>query len=124
MVEVASGVFGGSPAAPAVLGINDVLVWLGLQLGGELALLLQIVQVFEEQHPAGLLGVVQLAGAASVFPQYIVNGFEGLFEHLGRESLSVVPLIAAIAAGLCRQILPYLLRHVAALGGHAGLACG
>ena len=32
--------------------------------------------------PGGLLGLVQLAGAASIFVQDVIDVFEGLFEHV------------------------------------------
>lgn len=43
--------------------------------------MLQVVQVLEEEHPGGLLGVVQLGGAAGLFPEDIVDVLEGLLEH-------------------------------------------
>lgn len=39
------------------------------------------VEVFQEEQPRGLLGVVEFAGATGVFPEDVVNVFEGLFEH-------------------------------------------
>ena len=42
---------------------------------------LQGVELFQEEQPGGLLGVVQLAGAAGVFPEDVVDVFEGLFKH-------------------------------------------
>ena len=43
--------------------------------------LLQPVEVFQEQQPGGLLGVVQFGGAAGLFPEDVVDVFEGLFKH-------------------------------------------
>ncbi len=43
--------------------------------------LLQPVEVFQEQQPGGLLGVVELGGAAGFFPEDVVDVLEGLFEH-------------------------------------------
>jgi hypothetical protein len=40
-----------------------------------------VVDVFQEQQPRGLLGVVQLGGAASLLAKDVVDIAEGLFEH-------------------------------------------
>src|SRR3954466_14534804 len=53
--------------------------WLALKLRFKLALLLQVVEVFHEQHPRGLLGVVQLRRAAGL--QNIVDVLKRLFKH-------------------------------------------
>jgi len=45
--------------------------------------LFQIVEVFEEEKPGGLLGVVELGGASGLAAEDVVNVFEGLFEHRG-----------------------------------------
>jgi hypothetical protein len=63
--------------------VDDVLVLLALQLGLLLVGMLEIVEIFEEQNPGGLLGVVQLGGAAGLFPQDVVDVLEGLLEHGG-----------------------------------------
>jgi hypothetical protein len=39
------------------------------------------IEVFQEQEPGALLGVIQFAGASGVFPEDVVDVFEGLFEH-------------------------------------------
>jgi hypothetical protein len=41
----------------------------------------QAFEVFEEEKPGGLLGVVELGGAASLLAEDVVNILEGLFEH-------------------------------------------
>ncbi len=43
--------------------------------------LLQPVEIFQEQEPRGLLGVIQLGGAAGFFPQDVVDVLECLFKH-------------------------------------------
>ena len=43
--------------------------------------LLQRVEVFQEEEPGGLLGIVQLRGAAGLFAEDVVNVLEGLFKH-------------------------------------------
>ena len=45
----------------------------------------EAVEVFEEEEPGGLLGVVELGGAAGLFAEDVVDVFEGLFEHDGDE---------------------------------------
>jgi hypothetical protein len=42
---------------------------------------LQSVEVFEKKEPRCLLRVVEFAGATGVFPEDIVDVFEGLLEH-------------------------------------------
>ena len=49
---------------------------------GAAKFLLPVIAVFAEQHPGGLLGVIQLGGTACLFPEDIIDIFEGLFEHL------------------------------------------
>ena len=43
--------------------------------------MLQGVEVFQEQEPGSLLGVVELAGTPGILPEDVVDVFEGLFEH-------------------------------------------
>ena len=69
------------PHGPAVLGVDDRLVFLARQLGLLLVGALKVVEILEKQNPGGLLGVVQLRGAAGLFPQNVVDVLEGLFEH-------------------------------------------
>ena len=53
------------------------------------SVLLQQVEVFQEEEPGGLLGIVELGGAAGLFPEDVVYVSEGLFEHeLGRDGES------------------------------------
>jgi hypothetical protein len=74
-------VFRCSPTLPAIGGVEDVAVWLPLQRGFIGAILLEPVEVFQEQEPRGLFGVIQFRGATGLFPEDIVNVFEGLFKH-------------------------------------------
>ncbi len=87
MVERAVGLPRGRPVRPFVLGVDDERVGLADELGLHGAALLQVVQVFEEQNPGGLLGVVQLGRAAGLFPEDVVDVLEGLLEHLPTTSL-------------------------------------
>jgi len=56
-------------------------VFLPVQRGFGRLILLQPVEVFQEEEPGSLLGVVELAGAAGVLPEDIVDVFESLLEH-------------------------------------------
>ena len=44
-------------------------------------LLLQIIEIFEEEQPRGLLGVVELGGASGLLAEDIVDVSKSLFEH-------------------------------------------
>jgi len=81
VVEPAVRVFRRRPAFPAVVGIEDEGILLPLQrrLGG--LVLLEAVEVFQEQQPGGLLGVVEFCGAAGLFPEDVVDILESLLEH-------------------------------------------
>ncbi len=73
--------FRGRPLRPAVLLLNDKTVFPSLQFARQGPFLLQVIQVFEKEEPGGLLGIVQLRGAAALFPEYIIDIFKGLFKH-------------------------------------------
>ena len=98
VVELAVLVLGRGPGFPAIGLVEDVGVFLPVQRGLVGPVLFQPVEVFQEQQPGGLLGVVQLGGASGLFPEDIVDVLEGLFEH-GVSRLSGVEE-DIIAAGL------------------------
>lgn len=81
VVELAIGGFRCGPGRPAVGLVDHEAVGSAHQLRFLGALVLKVVQVFEKQHPRGLLGVVQLGGAAGLFPEHVVDITEGLFKH-------------------------------------------
>ena len=81
VVELAVLALGRGPAFPAVGLVEDVGVFLSLERGFVGLVLLQAVEVFQEEQPGGLLGVVELGGAAGFFPENVVDVLEGLFEH-------------------------------------------
>jgi hypothetical protein len=81
VVELAVLALGRGPAFPAVGLVEDVAILLPLQRGLIGEVLLQSVEVFQEQQPRRLLRVIQLGGAARLFPEDVVDVFEGLFEH-------------------------------------------
>ena len=46
-------------------------------------ILLQALQIFEEEQPGGLLGVIEIRGATGLLPEKIVYVFEGLPNMVG-----------------------------------------
>ena len=72
VIEFAVFALGCGPARPAVGFVEG-------GFGG--FVVLQGVEVFQEQQPGGLPGVIEFAGAAGIFPEDVINVFEGLFEH-------------------------------------------
>ena len=83
VVELAVLALGRGPAFPAIGLVEDEGVLLAFQRGFVGLVLLQPVEVLQEQQPRGLLGVVQLGGAAGLFPEHVVDVLEGLFKHAG-----------------------------------------
>ena len=81
VVELAVLALGRGPDFPAILLFEDVGVFLPLQRRFVGSVLLQPVQVFQEQQPRGLLGVVQFGRAAGLFPEDVVDVLEGLLKH-------------------------------------------
>ena len=81
VINLATLVLRCSPAFPAVGFVEDVAVFLALQLGLHRLVLLQPVEVFQEEQPGRLLRVVQFGGASGLFPEDVVDVFESLFEH-------------------------------------------
>ena len=81
VVELAVLALGRGPGLPAVGLVEDVGVLLALQRGLVGAVLLQPVEVLQEEQPGRLLGVVELGGAAGLFPEDVVDVLEGLFKH-------------------------------------------
>ena len=69
------------PRFPAVGLVEDVGVFFTVEGGFGGFVVFEGVEVFQEEQPGGLLGVVEFAGAAGVFPEDVVDVFEGLFEH-------------------------------------------
>ena len=66
---------------PAVRFIQNESVNPALQPGFKGFVLFQAVEVFQKGQPGGLLSVVEFGGSTGLFPQHIVDIFEGLFEH-------------------------------------------
>jgi hypothetical protein len=51
--------------------------------------LLQPIQIFQEKQPGGLFGVVQFRGAASLFPENVIDVLKSLLEHFSKPHLDV-----------------------------------
>ena len=81
VVNLAVLAFGRGPFFPAVALVEDVSVPLAFKRSFVGFVLLQPVQVFREEEPGGLLGIVQFGGAAGLFPEDVVDVLEGLFKH-------------------------------------------
>ena len=81
MVNLAVLALGRSPRIPAVGSVEDVGVFLAVERGFGGLVVFEGIEVFQEEQPRGLLGVVEFAGATGIFPEDIVDVFEGLFEH-------------------------------------------
>lgn len=81
VVDLAVFALGRGPRFPAVGFVEDVGVFLAVQGGFGGFVVFQGVKVFQEEQPRSLLGVIEFAGAAGVFPEHVVDVFEGLFEH-------------------------------------------
>ena len=73
-----------SPTVPSELLVEDWGLTAPLQQGHRRSVFLKPIEVFEEQQPGGLLGVVELGAAASFFAEAVVDGAESLLERAGR----------------------------------------
>ena len=72
---------GRGPAFPTVRFVEDEGVFLTIEFcfGGFVGF--EGVEIFQEEQPRRLLGVIEFAGAAGVFPEDVIDIFEGLFKH-------------------------------------------
>src|SRR3546814_19022478 len=61
--------------------IENKGVFPAFELGLGRAVLLKTVEVFQEQQPRRLLGVIQLRGATRLLPEDVVDVAESLFKH-------------------------------------------
>ena len=69
VVDLAVLALGRGPGFPAVGLVEDEGVFLAFQRGLVGLVLLQAVEVFQEQEPGGLLGVVEFGGATGLLPE-------------------------------------------------------
>ena len=85
VVELAVLALGRGPRFPAIRLVEDVGVFFPVELGFGGFVLFQPVEIFQEQQPGGLFGVIEFGGATGFFAENVVNIFEGLFEHDDQE---------------------------------------
>ena len=83
--------------------IDDVGVFLVLQLGLLLVGALQILEILEKQDPRRLLGVIEFGGASILFPQDVVDILKCLLEQARPPRSSRPETIRRIAS----EILQY-----------------
>jgi hypothetical protein len=81
VVELAVLALGRSPAFPSVGLIEEVGVLLVVKVGLGQPILLEIIEIFEEEQPRGLLGIVELGGASSLLAEDIIDIAKSLFEQ-------------------------------------------
>ena len=81
MVELAVLALGRGPAFPSVIRVEDERVLLAVQPGLDGRSPFEVVEVFQEQQPRGLLGVVELGGASGLLAEDVIDIAKGLFEH-------------------------------------------
>jgi len=81
MVDFAVFGFRGRPGVPAAGLVEDEGVFLAFEGGFVGFVMFEGIEVFEEEEPGGLLGVIEFGGAAGFFAEDVVDVFEGLFEH-------------------------------------------
>ena len=81
MIDLTVLAFGRGPTFPAVGFVEDVRVFLTRESGFGCFISFQCVEVFQEELPRGLLGVVEFAGATGVFPKYVVDILKSLFKN-------------------------------------------
>jgi hypothetical protein len=81
VVELAILVLWRGPAFPSVRLVEDVIVLLAFERGFGALVPLKIVEVFQEQQPGRLLGVIELSGTAGFLSKDVVDIFERLLEH-------------------------------------------
>jgi hypothetical protein len=82
VVELAVFALRRGPALPAVVFVENKDVTLPLQPGFVGLVLLQCIEIFQEQEPGGLLGIVQLRRTTGFLPEHIVDVSKGLFKHM------------------------------------------
>jgi hypothetical protein len=69
-----------SKLSPSIRRVEDVGVFLAVQGRLGALVLLKLVEVFQEEQPGYLFGVIELSSAPGFFPKNIVNVFEGLLK--------------------------------------------
>jgi hypothetical protein len=83
VVELAVLVLGRSPTFPAVWLVEDAGLFFAVERGFGGFVLFESGEIFQEQQPRGLFGVIQLRGATGFLVENVVNALEGAFEQAG-----------------------------------------
>lgn len=81
VIEFAVAGFGSSPCGPAVGRVEDVGIALSFEGGLFGFICFEAIEVFQEEEPGGLLGLIELAGATGFFAEDVIDVSESLFEH-------------------------------------------
>ena len=80
MVEGTVRGLGGGPGVPPVGGIEDVEPGLAVERGLGRLFAFQVIEIFQEQEPGRLLGIIELGRTAGLFPEHVIDVLEGLFK--------------------------------------------
>ena len=84
MVDLAVPCFRNRPLRPSVFALDDRGVLRIGKFSAELASTLEVIEVFEEEDPGGLLDVIELARATSILVEDVIDILEGVLEHSGQ----------------------------------------
>jgi hypothetical protein len=81
MVNLAVLGLGRGPGFPAIGLVEDEIIFSAIERGFGGLVGFEAVEIFQEQQPGRLLGVIEFRGAAGFLAQHVVNIPEGLFKH-------------------------------------------
>ena len=73
---------GRGPGSPAIRPFEYVYVFLAPESRRSGLVLLERVEIFQEEQPGGLLGVIEFTRTTRVLPQDVVDVLECLFKHV------------------------------------------
>jgi hypothetical protein len=92
VVEFAVLALGCGPVFPSILRIKNIGVFFAFERSLGALVLFKIVEVFQEQQPRRLLGVIEFTGATRLFPKDVIDVSESLFKHSDMEGkLLIIP---------------------------------
>jgi hypothetical protein len=80
--------------------IDDERIGLACEFGARSPFVLQIVEIFEKEKLGRLLGIIELGGAACLFPKDIVDILKNLLEHADKKPFAMRNRIYAAQASL------------------------
>jgi len=81
MVNLAVFILWRCPRIPAVLLIENVRVFLPVELGLHNLIVFQRIKVFQEEQPGSLLRIIQFTRTTSILPEDIIDILKSLFKH-------------------------------------------